>query len=477
MENPLSDVGMRMGGAGLPPDPTAGLLQTAAELVTLSWQDFAYPVKWAVPDTSKTRMQYGNHRNRLLKAIAHTSPSALSLEMARKDHAAARAQSDQDPRLDYAFGLVLWKHEQYSEAIEIFQTAARLDGVPFLPAALAVAWGRFLVHDERRGLDQLAHVARLLASSADEYPTLAQREQAAMSIGRALGYLSGPGQTPELAEAVELTSINILKRLPENLRDSFEEGKRQIGQRQSNLLQLAQVPQDELQFAHEAKQDDLQTRVEKLRQEMRDARNEVTRTHQSHVDTIKDVLKEALDIRGQIDKLEPKVKELMESAIKLSKPEPNISVKTMPGHYHLVPGSDGRGQLVRNNATFAVNLQETPSQRATRISELTRVHEERKKIDQDLSKLRAQQAELVAKRHEEDRSHKLSRDEARKERVARLEEQRALEEQLQSLNKALRRTMALRKGLDSIAAYIPWNVEVEGEALLLALTAKSTPRP
>jgi cell division septum initiation protein DivIVA len=210
---------------------------------------------------------------------------------------------------------------------------------------------------------------------------------------------------------------------------------------------------------------------------MRDARNEVTRTHQSQVDTIKDVLKEALDIRGQIDKLQPKVKELMESAIKLSKPEPNISVKTMPGHYHLVPGSDGRGQLVRNNATFAVNLQETPSQRATRISELTRVHEERKKIDQDLSKLRAQQSELVAKRHEEDRNHKLSRDDARKERVARLEEQRALEEQLQSLNKALRRTMALREGLDSIAAYIPWNVEVEGEALWLALTAKSTSRP
>jgi hypothetical protein len=170
MENPLADVGMRMGGAGLPPDPTAGLLQTAAELVTLSWQDFAYPMKWAAPDTSKTRMQYGNHRNRLLKAIAHTSPSTLSLEMARKDYAAARAQFDQDPRLDYAFGLVLWKHEQYSEAIEMFQTAARLDGVPFLPAALAVAWGRFLVHDERRGLDQLAHVARLLASSATSIP-------------------------------------------------------------------------------------------------------------------------------------------------------------------------------------------------------------------------------------------------------------------------------------------------------------------
>ena len=51
-------------------DYTEELLDAAAQLVNQSWQDFEYPVRWGVAESSKPRMIYSGSRNRLLKAIA-----------------------------------------------------------------------------------------------------------------------------------------------------------------------------------------------------------------------------------------------------------------------------------------------------------------------------------------------------------------------------------------------------------------------
>ena len=50
--------GPAMNGAPHVPatDPTEELLDTAAQLVSLSWQDFEYPVRWLAAETSKPRM-------------------------------------------------------------------------------------------------------------------------------------------------------------------------------------------------------------------------------------------------------------------------------------------------------------------------------------------------------------------------------------------------------------------------------------
>ena len=109
------------GDTDAPVDLTTNLLEAAARLVSLSWQNFDYPVTWSVADTARAKMIFASHRNRLLKGTAHLHPSALSLDLFRKDYATAQAQFPDDPRLDYAFGLVLWKHQQPAEAIEMFQ--------------------------------------------------------------------------------------------------------------------------------------------------------------------------------------------------------------------------------------------------------------------------------------------------------------------------------------------------------------------
>lgn len=457
-------------------DSMTSLIEAAAEMVNRSWQDFDYPVRWGAAETSKPRMIYANHRNRLLNAVAHLKPSSLSLEFARKDHAAALAQFDEDPRLDYVFGLALWKHGQTSEAIEMFQTAARLDGKPFLPAALAVAWGRFMTHDERRGLDQLHYVARVLAESTDRYPPMAQKEQAAIAMGRAMGYLGRPGRVPELAETIELTTITLRRRLPVELQAAYDSGLSDVDQRESELLRFVELPFDELQSQHASRRDELQAKIDSLRTEMRDARNTVVRTRRTHVESIGDILKDATDLRGQMEKLRPTIKKLRESITKHATPQAHIENKTMPSHFNLAVNPSGQTSLVQTNATMTLRLNETAAERAARISQLSKTRDELKKIQDELSKLREKQRDLVDRRNAEDRQHRVDGIDARKDRVARVEEQRALERELSQLSKALRRTKALHEGVDSIAAYIPWNVEIEAEALRLALDPRSVTR-
>jgi len=353
----------------------------------------------------------------------------------------------------------------------MFQQASRRDEEPFLPAALAVAWGRFLMHEERRGLDQLAHISRLLATAPDDYPKARQREQAATSIGRALGYLSGPGRIEELDETVQLTAANIMKRLPDDLREACVRGQEQVSSRQSELMRLSTLPAEEIHADHQSRQSDLQTQIDRLKDEMQNASNELARGHRTHVESVGQVLKDALDVGTKIRSVQSTIKDLYVKRMQLTKPKPNVVTRALPEHFYIA-GNGNSSQLIRQNGTVNFMLDERPADRAERISQLTKVREDLKKIEKELSELRTKQQDLVQRRHEADQQRSRDQLGARQERIDRLNEQRELETKLQELNKALRRTMTLREGIETIAAYIPWNVEVEGEALWQAMNRK-----
>ena len=483
-------------GAGAIP---ADLLQAAAQLVNLGWQDFDYPVKWFAAETSKPRMLYNGHRNRLLNAIAHPRPSELSLAQLRKDYATACEQFDDDPRLDYAFGLALWHHGERSEALEAFQTAARLEDVPFLPAALAVGWGRLLNGEEKRGLDQLNHVAKLLKSSEGPYPTQAQKEHAALCLGRAFGFLNGPGRTSELAETAELTARNIRERLPAELLLVFEEGFDQIGLRQSELLQFASLPENALATEHRQQSEELQTRIDTLRDEMQQTREELARDHLSYLSKVTGFLSDALKARAESSTLQPMLQKFRDSITQLNQPKPHVVVRSPSGE--LVASNSGtsaetgsrttgststtasnsNSQRSRTNQNGQTNtgrrqqiflMPETPVERASRMAKLEKARNELKRIQDELTTLRERHKELLDQRHQADAEKAAETKETRKLQADRVREQRDLEKRLRELNTALRQTQGLRNSLDTIAAYVPWTIEVEGEALRMALTRK-----
>ena len=473
----------------------AELLQ-AAQWVNLGWQDFDYPVKWFAAETSKPRMLYNGHRNRLLNAIAHPRPSELSLAQLRKDYATACEQFDDDPRLDYAFGLALWHHGERSEALDIFQTAARLEQTPFLPAALAVGWSRLLLGDEKRGLDQLSHVAKLLRASSGPYPTQTQKEQAAQCLGRAFGFLNGPGRTSELAEAAELTARNVRERLHADLRLVFEEGFDQVGQRESDLLQFASLPENALATEHRQQSEELQTRIDALRDEMQQTRQELARDHLSHLSNVTGFLSDALNARAESSTLQPLIQQIRDSITHLAQPQPHVVVRlpsgelvaadsgTSPTNGSRTTGSAAsrsNGQGSRTSQSERTNtgrrqqlhlMPETPVEQAARMAKLEQARRELKQIQEELTALRGRHQELLDQRRRAEAAKVAETKETRKLQADRVREQRDLEQRLRELNTALRQTQGLRNSLDTIAAYVPWTIEVEGEALRLALTKK-----
>lgn len=482
------------------------LLQAAAQLVSLGWQDFAYPAMWLAAETSKPRMLYNSHRNGLLNAIAHPKPSALSLTQVRKDYTTARDQFHDDPRLDYAFGLALWHHGERSEALEVFQTAARLEGTPFLPAALAVGWGRLLNGDERRGLDQLSHVAKLLntasatAASSTAYPTDPQREYAALCLGRAFGFLTGPGRTSELGEVADLTARNVRDRLPPDLLSEFEAGFDQVGQRQSDLLQFASLPENALATEHRQQTEEIKTRIDSLREEMKQTSQELARDHLSYLTTVTTFVTDILKTQAESAKAQPWVQKLKASIMQLAQPQPHAVMRSPTGA--LVPVNSNMGttgsrtgrtsslgsrasssratsqsdQNSRNTARVRPQIflmPETPEERAARVAKLQQAQRELKRIQTELATLCERHRTLLDQRHQAEADQLAETKELRLAQADRRREQHALNGKLRELNTALRQMQSLYNSLDTVAAYVPWTVSVEGEALRQALTTRS----
>ncbi len=508
------------------------LLQAAAQLVSLGWQDFAYPATWSASETSKPRMLYNSHRSSLLNAIARPKPSALSLTQLRKDYTAAREQFHDDPRLEYGFGLALWHHGERSEALEVFQTAARLEGTPFLPAALAVGWGRLLNGEERRGLDQLSHVAKLIGSSSDTasnedsplapalrgegpgvrgsslgtkpaYPTEPQREYAALCLGRAFGFLTGPGRTSELGEAADLTARNVRDHLPASLLSEFELGFAQVGQRQSDLLQFASLPENALATEHRQQSDELQSRIDTVREEMQQARDELARDHLSYLTTVTKYVTDTLKARAESSKLNPLAQKLKASIMQLYQPQPHVVVRSPSGE--LVPVSSSTSTSTRSRTSRTTSLgssssssrnssrngqnsrgntngrpqiflmPETTEERAARVAKLEKARTELKRIQTELATLRERHKTLLDQKHQAEADQKAETKEQQQAQADRRREQRDLERKLKELNTALRQMQSLHNSLDTVAAYVPWTTPVEGEALRQALTKKPDP--
>ncbi len=129
-------------------------------------------------------------------------------------------------------------------------------------------------------------------------------------------------------------------------------------------------------------------------------------------------------------------------------------------------------QVVRRSVPKVILMPETVTERAARVERLNKMRDELKKIEQKLSEVREKHRELIAQLREADAQQAAETKEARAAQAARRIQQRELEQRLKELNAALRQTLELRQSLETIAAYVPWAVEVEGAALRQSMTAR-----
>lgn len=105
---------------------------------------------------------------------------------ARRLYESALSLSKNDPRVDYAFGLVLLKQVKNKEAMSQFQQAVNSSGSTYLPAVQALIWMNFVAKDYPAGYEQLRSYAKRVATSEME---TSEKEQAAEWIGQVLAAL------------------------------------------------------------------------------------------------------------------------------------------------------------------------------------------------------------------------------------------------------------------------------------------------
>jgi hypothetical protein len=149
------------------------------------------------------------------------------LEAARRHLDQARRLAPDDPRVDYAWGLVLLDNAQHKQASAHFDAAVKSRGQPHWPAWQALIWACVVEKQFDKALELAESYARLVARGGAEQ--LAERQQAARWLGRLLAALRKTAPSGrKLADQVVDAGQRLAEILGQDLRESFELGESMV---------------------------------------------------------------------------------------------------------------------------------------------------------------------------------------------------------------------------------------------------------
>lgn len=183
------------------------------------------PAAAAEPAIPEVNSIAGEHLVEMFKVGFDPGPDHL--KQARRKYDAARESAKGDPRIDYAFGLVLVKQMRNQEAVLQFQAVTRQSRTECWPAWQALIWVHLISKDYVAGHERLKDYARLIA---DPQLTVDQdeRQQAAEWIGQVVAALKKSVDTVKQREALVRLDESTQEILGPNLQSSFERGKQGV---------------------------------------------------------------------------------------------------------------------------------------------------------------------------------------------------------------------------------------------------------
>ncbi len=169
------------------------------------------------------------------------------LKEARRHYDAAKEKAKGDPRVDYAFGLVLLKQLHSKDALAQFESVTK-SAPDYWPGWQALIWCHFAAKDHAQGYSQLTELARRLAVSKTD---LAERQASAEWVGQVIAAVQKSADTIKQREAL-LREDEALKEIfgPE-LQPSYADGKATVNSLHATLEDDVQQTRELMQ----AKQD------------------------------------------------------------------------------------------------------------------------------------------------------------------------------------------------------------------------------
>ena len=166
------------------------------------------------------------------------------LNEAQKHLAQARRSAPDDPRIDFALGLMLVKQGQMKPALAQFDAAVERDGAAYWPAWQVAIWAHLSEKQYEAGLKRLDEFAAIVqkAEKPDEVSEI-QRE-AARWVGQLLEAVVHVPESRKYDDLLAEHQIKVLDTLGDELSTALEEGREVIRARQFTLDQAAGAARD-----------------------------------------------------------------------------------------------------------------------------------------------------------------------------------------------------------------------------------------
>ena len=443
---------------------------------TVDPTDFSYPVEWLKTGPARERMQYGHLRNRMLKT-GFENVTANGLKCAQEDYEAARKLCAQDPRLDYGLGLILWTHGRKDAAVDQFEAAARLKGsMPFVPAIQAAAWSSLVTGQDERGLKLLTTLATVISKPDSDHLGTSQRHDAALVLGRAFGYLEGPGRSDQHDPETQQAAAGAFAALPADLKKDFELGKAQVAVRQAEMKALAAQPADQLKAELAAARSQLQDELKARNQFYRNTSHEIAKTQAERRKAQAESAAKLNTIACQMENVQYRAALVGRVAANLSVPQTHVGIMDVGPTYATSYTTSSRSDKDSDERRSPITKTHVPMyqtylrpenscEQTARLNLFRQSLSQLQQIEMQVTKLRTDAQDIQAKRkaliEQNAQAAQVLKDELKDTRRSKLE----LSQQLQKLEESERSLIALKANADSLLAYVPWDVELNRVAL------------
>jgi hypothetical protein len=319
---------------------------------------------------------------RTMLALGMKSKDPSALEQSRQKFDAAKRRCSDDPRLYYAFGLVLLEHGQMKGAREEFLSAGRTGDGLFLPGWQAAVWVRLAENDPNAGASILFDLVGRLAQISGPAPTPEAKARCAAWIGRTVGFLcdgefDAERNSPNLAETRE--------RLPADLRSDFDRGRDDIRQRLALLRRQAARPPEDLARDTQLFLEALTTDAQLLKQQVQELETELQEADQ----IVKDAAADAHSANRSLKKLRSEATRVQEWVAVLSQPQVHYEKEK---YDEPVKDKNGKHTGEVERRTRMVEREETSAERSERLAQLRQAQERAEQIAEQLNAVQAAQS-------------------------------------------------------------------------------------
>ncbi|HTI50438.1 MAG TPA: hypothetical protein VL475_05785, partial [Planctomycetaceae bacterium] len=170
----------------------------------------------------------------LLEEGFKVGPRQLALAK-KKLEAARNVSADNDPRLDYAYGLVLVRQSQNKAAAVQFEAAVNRKGPPYWPAWQALIWVQLIDRQYDKGLGRLDEFAKLIGRPGDGSDITEPQREAARWIGEVLEALDRTVAGKKFHDTIVEHDAAIREALGDELSGALDLGRDMVHERDLEL--------------------------------------------------------------------------------------------------------------------------------------------------------------------------------------------------------------------------------------------------